>query len=161
MQVQKTFNIILSVLVIVLFFLLLTVSRNNRTEDLDVYDRNTSIKLEQPEFFLKEEPTSNAVLEALYYYQVEYPEIVFAQAILETGYFRSKICKEYNNLFGLYNTKKQDYCKFNHWTESIVGYLKYIQYKYKAPEDYYDFLERIGYAEDPMYIYKLQELVNY
>ena len=96
----------------------------------------------------------------LNYYGVMYPDIVRAQAILETGHFRSKVFREYNNLFGLYDSKNKDYFKFNHWTESVVAYLNCIQYRYKPPNNYYQFLEEIGYAEDPNYISKVKTLVN-
>ena len=122
------------------------------------------LRLEQPEFLLSEAP-DDYLMEALEYYNVEHKNIVYAQAILETGHFRSKVCKEYNNLFGLYNSYKGDYYKFQHWSESVVAYLNYIQYRYKPPdeptkEDYYHFLQRIGYAEDPKYITKVKRIVN-
>ena len=34
-------------------------------------------------------------------YGIRYPKIVLAQAILETGYFTSRVCLDKNNLFGL------------------------------------------------------------
>jgi uncharacterized FlgJ-related protein len=38
---------------------------------------------------------------ALQKYGIRYPKIVLAQAILETGYFTSRVCLDKNNLFGL------------------------------------------------------------
>lgn len=35
-----------------------------------------------------------------------------------------------------------------------------IQYRLRENEDYYKFLNRIGYAEDPEYISKVKEIVN-
>ena len=40
---------------------------------------------------------------------------VLAQAVLETGNFSSRVCKEYNNLFGLYDSKNRDYYRFARW----------------------------------------------
>lgn len=117
------------------------------------------LRLEQPEFLLSEKPDDD-LMAVLEYYNVKHKNIVYAQAILETGYFRSKVCREYNNLFGLYNSRSKDYYKFNHWSESVVAYLNYIQYRYKPPDDYYKFLEEIGYAEDPQYITKLKNIVK-
>lgn len=96
----------------------------------------------------------------LYYLNVQHPDVVYAQAILETGHFKSRVCREYNNLFGLYNSRTQDYYKFNHWSESIIAYINLIQSRYKSPMDYYEFLDSIGYAEDPEYIPKLKRLVK-
>jgi flagellum-specific peptidoglycan hydrolase FlgJ len=107
-----------------------------------------------------DEFTSDALFYALLHCEVLHPEIVYAQAILETGHFKSRIYREYNNLFGLYNSYKGDFYKFDHWTESIQAYKKYIQYKYEPPGSYYHFLEDLGYAEDPDYIYKVKDIVK-
>lgn len=98
--------------------------------------------------------------EALEYYGIHHPNIVYAQALLETGYFESTGCLEHNNLFGLYNSKTNRYCRFNHWTESAIAYKEWIQKRYKPPEDYYSFLRRIRYASDPQYTLKLKQIVK-
>ena len=102
----------------------------------------------------------DGLIDALEYYGIHYPNVVYAQALLETGYFKSEGCLRYNNLFGLYDNKAKRYCRFNHWTESVIAYKEWIQKRYKPPEDYYRFLQRIGYAEDPQYVYKLKQIVN-
>lgn len=117
------------------------------------------VKLEQPDFLMSDNPKED-LMKVLEYYGVLHPEIVYAQAVLETGHFRSKVCKEYNNLFGLYNSSTKDYYKFNHWTESVIAYINYIQYRYTPPNNYYKFLERIGYAEDSLYVSKLKNIVK-
>ena len=111
-----------------------------------------------PNFMNK--PPQEGLMEALVYYEVAYPEIIYAQAVLETGHFKSDLCLNNNNLFGLYNSKRDKYYKFDHWTESVIAYKDFIQYKYKPSEDYYKFLQRIGYAEDSNYISKLKGIVN-
>lgn len=116
-----------------------------------------AIKLQQPEFFLEDRPTPELVLEACKYYEIQYPEIVTAQSILETGHYKSKVCLQKNNLFGLYNSRKHDYYSFNHWTESVKAYYDLVQYRYKDG-DYYTWLLRIGYAEDPNYIAKVKSV---
>ena len=85
--------------------------------------------------------------------------IVLAQALLETGYFTSRVCKEYNNLFGLYDSKNREYFRFARWEDSVVAYQRMIQYKYKGG-NYFQFLKRIGYAEDPRYLVKLAKVVK-
>ena len=89
---------------------------------------------------------------------IYHPDIVLAQAKLETGNYKSKACTVYNNLFGL---RKPDgsYYKFNSWQESVKAYKDWIQNKYTPPNDYYDFLDSIGYAEDVSYISKLRDIV--
>ena len=85
--------------------------------------------------------------------------IVLAQALLETGHFSSNVCKEYNNLFGLYDSKNREYFRFSRWEDSVVAYQRMIQYRYKGG-NYFQFLKRIGYAEDPRYIVKLARMVK-
>lgn len=87
---------------------------------------------------------------------VKHPEIVLAQAQLETGFYRSGVCKKYNNLFGLRH--KNGYYKFNTWQESVAAYRDYVQYRYTGG-DYFAFLERIGYAEEPKYIQYVKSLI--
>lgn len=84
---------------------------------------------------------------------------VLAQALLETGNFSSRVCKEYNNLFGLYDSKHREYYRFARWEDSVVGYRRMIQYRYKGG-NYLHFLRRIGYAEDPRYITKVAQLAK-
>ena len=79
-----------------------------------------------------------------------YPKIVLAQAILETGWFRSSVCRNKHNLFGLTNPRTGKYYEFNHWTESVRAYYTKVQYKYKGG-NYLLWLDEIGYAEDPLY----------
>ena len=83
-----------------------------------------------------------------------YPKIVLAQAILETGWFRSSVCRNKHNLFGLTNPRTGKYYEFNHWTESVRAYYTKVQYKYKGG-NYLLWLDEIGYAEDPKYIIQL------
>lgn len=154
-MMQRVFNVLISFAVLGLGAVVLSDHcKSNDPPPIEVVD----VKLVQPEFLLKS--PEEGLIEALDYYGVKHPNIVYAQAILETGHFRSKVCREYNNLFGLYNSRAKDYYKFDHWSESVVAYLDYIQYRYKPPNDYYKFLSDIGYAEDPEYINKLKRIVN-
>ena len=86
-----------------------------------------------------------------------YPKIVLAQAILETGCFRSSVCRNKHNLFGLTNPRTGKYYEFNHWTESVRAYYTKVQYKYKGG-NYLLWLDEIGYAEDPKYIIQLNKV---
>ena len=82
-----------------------------------------------------------------------YPKVVLAQAILETGWFTSPLCRNRHNLFGLTNPRTGKYYEFDHWAESIHAYYTKVQYKYKREDgNYLLWLKKIGYAEAPDYI---------
>jgi flagellum-specific peptidoglycan hydrolase FlgJ len=87
-----------------------------------------------------------------------YPKIVLAQAILETGWFRSSVCLNKHNLFGLTNPRTGKYYEFNHWTESVRAYYTKVQYKYKGG-NYLLWLDEIGYAESPNYILEIIKVI--
>lgn len=84
---------------------------------------------------------------------------VLAQSVLETGNYKSRVCMEYNNIFGLYDSRNHDYYHFSRWEDSVIAYQKYIQYRYKGG-NYLSFLKRIRYAEDPGYIRKVAKLAR-
>lgn len=98
---------------------------------------------------------------------IRHPKIVLAQAILETGWFCSPLCRNRHNLFGLTNPKTGKYYEFNHWTESVRAYYTKIQYRYcqknqtsTSDVDYLKWLQQIGYAEAPMYIQSVKEIMK-
>lgn len=90
---------------------------------------------------------------------IRHPKIVLAQAILETGWFRSPLCRNRHNLFGLTNPKIGKYYEFNHWTESVRAYYTKVQYKYTGGS-YLLWLHKIGYAEDPRYVREVMKVVS-
>lgn len=90
---------------------------------------------------------------------IRHPKIVLAQAILETGWFHSPLCRNWHNLFGLTNPKTGKYYEFNHWTESVRAYYTKVQYKYKGG-NYLLWLHKIGYAEDPRYVREVMKVVS-
>jgi murein DD-endopeptidase MepM/ murein hydrolase activator NlpD len=95
---------------------------------------------------------------ALKKHGIKYPKIVLAQAILETGRFRSRVCNEHNNLFGLRHSK--GYFTFNHWEESVIAYRDKVQYKHRENENYYAFLKRIGYSTSKDYVRKVRKIAG-
>lgn len=155
---QKVFNVLISLVVGALGAIQVhSCSKRDKPPEIKVvlHIDNKDI---QPDFFNK--LPQEGLMEALEYYEIKHPQIVYAQAVLETGHFKSNVCLNYNNLFGLYDSKNKDYYKFNHWTESIVAYKEWIQKKYQPPNNYYVFLEEINYASDKEYISILKSIVN-
>lgn len=85
---------------------------------------------------------------------VPHYEVVLAQARHETGNFKSRLCRVNKNLFGIKHNGR--YASFVHWRQSIADYKARISSRYDGG-DYYAFLRRIGYAQDPKYIAKLKK----
>ena len=96
-------------------------------------------------------------------YDIKFPEIVYAQARLESGNFKSKLFQSKNNFLGLYNSKIKDFYEFDHWTDCLMGYRDLLQFKYNGDdnqETYYKFLKDLPYAMDPEYIQKVRRIAK-
>lgn len=119
-----------------------------QTEDINIVWR-------QNHFLLSEENLYNELIAQ----GVDFPQIVLAQAILETDTFKSNSCKNYNNLFGLRDSNGA-YITFDHWTDCINTYKSSIQNWNKKPKDYYKYLNDLGYSEDSLYIEKLKKIIK-
>ena len=109
------------------------------------------------EFMTVKISTPELVYQCAKHYKLQHINIVVAQSILETGHYKSDKCINYNNLFGLYDSKNKKYYRFNTWQESVKAYKSKVQYKYSSG-DYYRFLTKIKYAKDPKYISKLKNI---
>lgn len=96
--------------------------------------------------------------ELLEKHDVEHSDIVLAQAILETGWFKCSNCSwEHNNPFGFFwKGRYKEFRDLHH----AVTYYKTWQEKWYKGGDYYNFLKKIGYAEDKKYISKLKSIVK-
>ena len=116
------------------------------------------VLLPEHPFYLLDEVNEEVLYNTLKHYDFPNPAIITAQAVLESGNFKSKLCKYNNNLFGLYNSRTMSYFKFDSWISCVFAYKQFILSKYNPEEDYYKFLDRIGYAEDSLYESKVKEL---
>jgi uncharacterized FlgJ-related protein len=103
---------------------------------------------------------------------IKYPDIVFAQAILESGYMSSQIFVENNNLFGMRYPERRptvavgvnkNYSTYNCWIDSVKDYKLFQEFlfrnKEKSRDDYFDFLYRI-YAENKTYVHYVKKIIN-
>jgi uncharacterized FlgJ-related protein len=99
--------------------------------------------------------------------RIYFPEIVLKQAILETNSFKSNICIENNNLFGIRHypnsdttyaiAKNRGFLCFKTWEDSVKEYKRLQKRNFKESY-YYDFLERGGYAEKNVYVKALKTI---
>lgn len=158
-EVDKKLYLTIILELIVCVLLTLTYIRLCKNDTVKTTSYNITSDTIQIPKFMTQNP-KDGLRDALVFYDVKFPEIVYAQAVLETGHFKSHGCLNDNNLFGLYNSKEKKYYVFNHWSESVKAYKNWIQRRYKPPNDYYVFLENINYASDSLYIKKLKQIVR-
>jgi flagellum-specific peptidoglycan hydrolase FlgJ len=155
---QKVFNVLISLVVGVLGAIQVhSCSKGDNPPEIKVVLHINNKEI-QPDFFNR--LPQEGLMEALEYYDIKHPQIVYAQAVLETGHFKSDLCLNGNNLFGLYDSKNGRYYEFEHWSESVIAYKNYIQSKYKSDSSYYRFLESINYAQDPTYVNKVKQIAE-
>jgi uncharacterized FlgJ-related protein len=99
----------------------------------------------------------------------KYPDIIYAQAVEETGRFKSPVFKQNNNLFGLKIPNLRptlaigenlNHAKFKNWRESLIERAMWdIQNTNNiySKQEYYQLLDAI-YAEKPGYSDRLKNI---
>jgi len=116
---------------------------------------------------------AQAIYRKLQELDIQHPDIVLCQVILETGHFTSYAYRHRNNLLGIggdYSNNR----RFSNKDESLEYYKRWQERLYNEStkkstqwSGYYDFLERLfqdnrnrwlRYAEDPRYVYKLKRI---
>lgn len=100
---------------------------------------------------------------------LEHPDIVFQQIMLETNGLKSHVFRKNHNLFGMkiaFSRQKLqrgemfNHCVYGNWKESLYDYSLY-QARYASgltKEQYYQFLKEAGYSESPNYIEILRKI---
>jgi flagellum-specific peptidoglycan hydrolase FlgJ len=102
---------------------------------------------------------------------IRFPHIVYAQALLESGEFKSHIFKENNNFFGMKQAKQRPttnkgtengHAYFVNWRDCVVDYAFY-QAAYlndlRSESEYFEYLGQ-NYAEDTGYVEKLKKIIE-
>lgn len=104
---------------------------------------------------------------------IMYPEIAFAQAILETGHFKSNNCKEANNLFGMMmpnvretvaiRKNNRGFAVYETWMHSVQDYALYQEFMMRKRKmtrsQYLNFIDR-KYSESRGYARKLRDIIQ-
>ena len=118
--------------------------------------------------------TKKGLYEQIIKYGIKYPDIVFAQALLESGDFTSKLFKSANNLFGMKVPNKREsarigatksgYSKYKDWNFSVYDYSLWQDYMLKNKGDltkkqYYALLGKV-YASDKRYVSSLKRVIG-
>lgn len=100
---------------------------------------------------------------------IKYPEIVWSQVAVETG-FKSDIFFENNNLFGMKEAicrpnvqdgKSRGHATYRNWRMSVIDYALWQAsngaWKLKSETAYFNYLNQ-RYSEDPDYVHKVKEI---
>ncbi len=115
--------------------------------------------------------TQEALVEELKRLNVRYPHIVLAQAILETGFYDSRIYHENHNLFGMKQARARatsakgtqlGHAYYDHWKESVTDYALYqaaYLNKLRSEKKYLNYLDK-NYAEAKDYDKKLLNIIE-
>jgi uncharacterized FlgJ-related protein len=105
---------------------------------------------------------------------IKFPNLVFAQAIKESG-FKSRIWKDNHNPFGMKEANKRPnkqngsqhgHAYYDTWKDAVIDYAFYQTYiglsKIKTEEDYLQFLKEMNYfdTEHPGNVNYLSDLIN-
>lgn len=102
---------------------------------------------------------------------MKFPRIVYAQACLESGNFKSDLFRTNNNLFGLKTATKRPtthkgeehgYAYYDTWRASVEDYAFYSATylnDLKTESEYLAYLKQ-NYAEDTLYVEKLRAILD-
>lgn len=115
--------------------------------------------------------TEDKLISYLKTLNIKYPEVAFAQAVIESGNFTSKKFKKDNNLFGMKKARSRatlalnsegNYARFNTWRESVIDYALYQSMfvrKIKSRDAYISHLAD-SYATSSNYSGHLIKVIN-
>ncbi len=102
---------------------------------------------------------------------IKFPHIVYAQAVQETGSFKSNIFKENANIFGMKKAyqrpttnkgEENGHAYYSNWKESVQDYAMYSAAylnNIRSESEYYQYLAA-SYAEDPNYVKRLKAIIS-
>jgi len=136
-----------------------------KVEKRMIYTEMKIVIAEQDKF------TKEKLIDSIDELNFQWPYIVYAQAILESNHFQSKLFIENNNLFGMtqavqrISTSKgtsNGYAYYSNWKESVYDYALYSATylsKLTTEDQYYSYLAQY-YASDVNYITKLKNIIE-
>lgn len=118
-------------------------------------------------------PSQREVYQQIVAAGIKYADVVLAQAILESGHFKSKIAKHNNNLFGMRMPKKREttavgtrygYARYLSWEDSVEDYKMWQDYLFKrhpnmTKDQFKRYLNKL-YSTSSNYIGKINTIIN-
>jgi len=165
-----TKNLVLGIIGVIVFFTAVTsifmLKRVNDIRYISAETKSIIIKESTKENEFSPQKLKAYILEL----NIKFPHIVYAQARLESGNFKSEIFKTNHNLFGMKVATKRPttnkgeengHAYYESWKESVVDYAFYqAQYlsDIKSEAEYLEYLKP-NYAEAPNYMTQLQAII--
>lgn len=131
----------------------------------DVVTKRDVVRSEMSVTFSQDDFSPDKFKRMLIELNIKHWDVAYAQAVLETGNFKSKIFRENNNLFGMKLSTcrpttnvgvENGHASFRSWRESVMDYaLYYAKYLSRLSRD--EYIEYIGrnYAGVGDYIKRL------
>lgn len=157
------------ILATILFATIVILSSFTHTKEIQTKYIEAEKKIE---LSIANEFSEEAFMEELKKYNFRYPDVIIAQARLESANFTSPIFREGNNIFGMKEAKSRlnvakgtfrNHALYNSWQESLFDRALYeasYTHKIKSKENYIEYLDRL-YAEDGSYAIKLKKAIKH
>lgn len=158
-KVPKTKSITIISLILALFVVLFRVAYKTG------FDVGKKAEIMEKDVVILYQKAENSYFSRRNFYEylktinIKFPELVFAQAMKESG-FKSPLWKNNNNPFGMKEASKrpnmqngtQDgYAYYNTWKDAIIDYALYQSYvglsKLKTENEYLDYLKAMNYYD--------------
>jgi len=118
--------------------------------------------------------TKEKLYEQIIKFGIKFPDIVFAQAMIESGELTSKLFKTANNMFGMrfpsirettaQGKTSSGYSRYEDWNFGVYDYFLWQDHMLRNRDEitksqYFSLLGRV-YAEDPNYVSKVKKKVS-
>jgi uncharacterized FlgJ-related protein len=155
------------VLVLMISFFIL--GRFAKFKSLDEYERELIVVSLEDE---KNKFTEDKFVEELKRLNVHYPHIVMAQAIVETGHYKSVVFKENHNLFGMKEATlrittakgtQNGHAYYDSWEQSVYDYAFYqCRYlgKINTENEYFLYLSSVYAEAGNGYVNLIKKIIN-
>ena len=165
-NIFKTKVIVTLTVFVLIFWIGYFVGKNSKSEIIQYNDYQYIVD----SIRLHPKTIQDSIFSEIYNCRIEHPDIVYAQAVLETGNFQSKLFVEGYNCFGmkvpgqrptLARSILYGHAQFDNWKESIYDYAIWQSRYCKnlTREQYLNFLSK-NYAECSEYVNKLLQIIS-
>ena len=152
------------ILSICILFIISTENKRNKLDKIKIVIYDTITVYDTTRQIMND----SMLIKEIHKLGIKFPHIVYRQALLESGFFKSKIFRFNNNLFGMKHPNKRTtiskgningYAYYSNWKESLIDYSLWQKSNFidGTELDYFKLLRK-SYDEDTNYIIKLMSI---